>query len=137
MKRRKDSFFGLHFDFHASVEGCPRPIGETLSEDDIREICRLLRPDFLQIDCKGHPGWASYPSSCGNAMPAFSGDPLEKWRRVTREEGVALYLHYSGVVDRRFCIENPRQCVMSADGTRKGIAERATRSRPLDFTIPT
>ena len=136
MKRRKDSFFGLHFDFHASPEGCPRPIGETLSEDDIREICRLLRPDFLQIDCKGHPGYASYPTACGNAMPAFSGDPLEKWRRVTREEGVALYLHYSGVVDKRFCVEHPKQCVMAADGTRKPWATRTIGSYADDLLIP-
>ena len=92
MKRRADSAFGLHFDFHAS----PAPgkvVGATLKEEDIREICRTIRPDFLQIDCKGHPGWASYPTKCGNAMPEILGDPLAMWRRVTREEGVALYLH--------------------------------------------
>ena len=93
MKRRADSFFGLHFDFHASPEKCPAPIGGTLKEEEIREICRLLKPDFLQIDCKGHPGWASYPTECGNAMPDIVGDPLALWRRVTKEEDVALYLH--------------------------------------------
>lgn len=88
-KRRAESFFGLHFDFHADPKSCPDPIGLTLKEEDIRTICRELRPDFIQIDCKGHPGWVSYPTKIGNAMPAFCGDPLRLWRDVTASEGVA------------------------------------------------
>ena len=118
MKRRSESYFGLHFDFHASPQSCPDPIGSALKEEDIREICRLLKPDFLQIDCKGHPGWASYPTECGNAMPDISGDPLALWRRVTKEEDVALYLHYSGVIDQQYCMNNPDEVIMRADGTR-------------------
>ncbi len=118
MKRRSDSYFGLHFDFHASPEKCTSPIGSTLKEEDIREICRLLKPDFLQIDCKGHAGWASYPTECGNAMPNIEGDPLALWRRVTKEEDVALYLHYSGVIDQQYCRKNPDEVIMRADGTR-------------------
>ena len=41
-----------------------------------RRICQLLKPDFIQIDCKGHPGWASYPTKIGNAMPEFEKDTL-------------------------------------------------------------
>ena len=44
MKRRKDSAFGLHFDFHAS----PAPgkvVGKTLKEEDIRLLCETLKPD--------------------------------------------------------------------------------------------
>lgn len=122
MKRRSESAFGLHFDFHAS----PAPgkvVGTSLKEEDIREICRTIRPDFLQVDCKGHPGWTSYPSELGNAMPEFACDPLEMWRRVTREEGVALYMHYSGVMDYRYSGEHPEDTVIRADGTRAdGIA---------------
>ena len=116
MKRRSDSAFGLHFDFHAS----PSPglvVGATLKEEDIREICRTIRPDFIQIDCKGHPGWASYPTGCGNAMPEFAFDTLALWRKVTKEEGVALYLHYSGVMDYRYCEEHPEDVVVNADGS--------------------
>jgi len=122
-KRRKDSFFGLHFDFHAVPEN--GKVGRTLKEEEIREICTLLKPDFLQIDCKGHPGWASYPTKCGNAMDSFEGDPLALWRRVTAEENVALYMHYSGVWDGKYCAENPGQCVVNADGT---LQEQTTRT---------
>ena len=115
---------GLHFDFHAHpYEGMPS-IGETLKEEDIREICRLLQPDYLQIDCKGHPGWASYPTKCGNAMPSFTCDPLRLWRRVTREEGIKLFLHYSGVIDAKFCQEHPELAVMRPDGSRSGDVTR-------------
>lgn len=117
MKKRSDSFFGLHFDFHASPDKSSLPVGGTLKEEDVREICRLLRPDFLQIDCKGHPGWASYPTESGNAMPNIQGDPLALWRRVTKEEDVALYMHYSGVVDQRYAKEHPDQCILNADGS--------------------
>ncbi len=127
MKRRSDSFFGLHFDFHATPDAKNGPVvGATLSEEDIREICTLLKPDFLQIDCKGHPGWTSYPTACGNAMPQFNdaapvnGDPLKLWRWVTKEEDVALYMHYSGVIDQKYCAEHPDQAVLLADGKRSG-----------------
>lgn len=115
MKTRKESFFGIHCDFHAKPSKCDT-IGATLREEDIREICQTLKPDFIQIDCKGHPGWASYPSKIGNAMPNFVGDPLALWRKVTREEGVALYMHYSGVYDIKYCDEHPEECTLRADG---------------------
>lgn len=124
MKRRADSAFGLHFDFHAS----PAPglvVGATLKEEDIRELCTLLHPDFIQIDCKGHPGWASYPTECENAMPEFATDTLALWRRVTREEGVALYLHYSGVIDHHYSKLHPADQVVNADGS---LAEGVTRT---------
>ena len=114
MKKRCESFWGIHCDFHA------RPwmgeIGRTLKEEDIRRVCRELKPDFWQIDCKGHFGWASYPSELGNAMPC-TDDPLALWRRVTREEGVALYMHYSGLWDEKYCAEHPDHAILHADGT--------------------
>lgn len=119
IKSRKDSFFGLHFDFHASPEKCKGiKLGENLKEEEIREICRKVKPDFIQIDCKGHPGYASYPSKLGNAMPEFAKDTLAVWRKVTKEENVALYVHYSGVRDFRYVrVEDPTQAAMRLDGT--------------------
>ena len=122
-KKRRDSYLGLHFDFHAEPQKCQKHIlGDNLHEEDIRVICRELRPDFIQIDCKGHPGFTSYPSRLGNAMPAFSQDPMALWRRVTAEEGVALYAHYSGVEDIKYVRENPAEAVKMADGTFSTLA---------------
>lgn len=134
-KRRKDSFFGIHCDYHGKPED-NKIQGQTLSEEDIRSICRTLRPDFIQIDCKGHPGWASYPSAIGNALPHFAVDTLEVWRRVTREEGVALYLHYSGIYDIKYCNEHPEECVMAADGSIIAGATRLGGRYADDILIP-
>lgn len=116
IKRRKDCFLGIHTDFHARPEE-GLVIGETLCEEDIRKICEEMKPDFWQIDCKGHPGWASYPTNMGNAMPEFKVDPLEMWRKITKEYGVALYVHFSGVYDAKYCRENPDEATLKADGS--------------------
>ena len=115
IKRRGESFFGMHCDIHAKpTDGVV--MGETLKSEDIREYLETLKPDFIQIDCKGHPGWASYPTALNNRLPAYNGDPLRLWRDVTRECGVALYMHYSGVFDVKYCSENPEQATVNQDG---------------------
>lgn len=134
MKKRKDSFWGIHSDFHAKPE--MGTVGATLKEEEIREICRLLKPDYWQIDCKGHPGWASYPTAHGNGMPDFACDTLELWRRVTREEGVALFLHYSGVIDYKYCAEHPEECVVNADGTLSAESTRRGGRYVDELLIP-
>ncbi len=134
MKTRQDSFFGIHCDFHAIPDYGTQ--GVTLKEEDIRKICHLLKPDFLQIDCKGHPGWASYPTKLGNAMPDFATDTLAMWRRVTREEGVPLYMHYSGIYDMKYCAEHPEECVVNADGTRVAEVPRPNGRYVDELLIP-
>lgn len=135
MKKRKDSFFGLHFDFHAKPEDGV-VIGATLKEEEIREICQKLRPDFIQIDCKGHPGWASYPTELGNAMANFKGDPLEVWRRVTREENVALYMHYSGIIDIKYLEDHPEERLIDKDGKPHWRSVRANGKYVDELLIP-
>ena len=134
IKRRSESFFGLHYDFHANPKDIPQ--GVSLNEDDIREVCRKIKPDFIQIDCKGHPGWASYPSLLGNAVPEFEKDTLALWRKVTKEEGVALYMHYSGVFDRKYCAENPKEAIYQADGTYSDCTTRLDGKYVDELLIP-
>ena len=134
MQKRKDSFFGIHLDFHGKPEYGLQ--GATLKEEDIRRICRELKPDFIQIDCKGHPGWASYPSKLGNALPEFSQDTLALWRRVTREEDVALYMHYSGVYDIKYCAEHPEHTAVDAEGKPHYGATRLDCPYVDDLMIP-
>ena len=134
IKRRNESFFGIHYDFHANPKDIPQ--GKTLTEEAIREICTKIKPDFIQIDCKGHPGWASYPTFLGNAVPEFEKDTLALWRRVTKEEGVALYMHYSGVFDRKYCQENPEQAIYKADGTYSLEATRLDGKYVDELLIP-
>lgn len=92
-----------------------------MSENTIREVCETLKPDFIQIDCKGHPGYTSYPTSFTNAYPDFETDPLEKWRKITKEYGIALYMHFSGVYDIKYCEEHPEEAAYDANGNRSNF----------------
>ena len=114
-KRRGDCFWGMHSDFHTHPN-YGVAIGATLKEEDIRRICESAKPEFIQIDCKGHPGYASYPTEMGNAMPEYACDTLEMWRRITKEYGVLLYMHISGVQDVKYCLEHPDEAALAADG---------------------
>lgn len=134
IKKRSDCFFGLHNDFHA-IPMDDLVVGETLREEDIREICETIQPEFIQVDCKGHPGWASYPTALGNAMPAFKDDPLMLWRKVTAEYGIGLYVHYSGVYDVKYCNEHPEQRILKASG-KYGDSVRLDSKYWDEFFIP-
>lgn len=103
--KRSQGFFGIHFDFHAKeqYEG----IGQTVTEEMIRKVIRQVHPDFLQCDCKGHPGLSSYPTKVGNAAPGIQKDALRLWRKATQEAGVALVMHYSGVWDTEAIRKHP------------------------------
>ena len=56
--KRKDCFFGMHFDFHANASS--KDIGKELDENVIAKIVDQIQPDFMQCDTKGHPGYCSY-----------------------------------------------------------------------------
>lgn len=113
--KRADSFLGVHFDFHAG-EDCNR-VGERTTSEMVELVIDKVRPDYIQIDCKGHRGYSSYPTRVGNPAPGFVGDPLRIWREVTRRRGVALYMHYSGVWDFQAVKTHPEWAAVNADGT--------------------
>ncbi|MHC4692351.1 MAG: alpha-L-fucosidase [Planctomycetota bacterium] len=70
----------------------------------------------MQIDCKGHRGYSSYPTKVGNPAPGFVGDPLRIWREVTRRRGIALFMHYSGVWDYYAVTKHPEWAAVNANG---------------------
>ena len=112
--KRADSFLGVHFDFHAGPE-C-NEIGKNTPRAMVEAIIDQVKPDYLQTDCKGHPGLSSYPTKVGNPAPGFVGDPLKIWRQVTAERGVALYMHYSGVWDGVAVKEHPDWARVNSEG---------------------
>jgi len=111
---RAHSFWGIHFDFHADAD-C-KEIGKRVNTEMVNEIIDKIKPDFIQIDCKGHPGYSSYPTKTGNQAPGFVGDPLKIWREATAAKGVALYMHYSGIYDRRAIQLHPSWATINAEG---------------------
>lgn len=119
--KRADSFFGIHFDFHANTD-CTN-VGANTTPAMVENIINLVHPDYLQIDCKGHRGFCSYPTKVGHPAPSIVGDPLRVWRDVTAKHGVGLYMHYSGVWDSKAVEEHPDWAAINATGK---PSERAT-----------
>jgi len=114
--RRSESFFGLHFDFHA--QATDQNVGETLTEEMIDSMLVAVQPDFIQVDCKGHPGITSYPTETklGTQVASFAQDPLMLIREVTARRGVSLYVHYSGVIDRQVVSTHPQWASLDTAG---------------------
>jgi hypothetical protein len=112
--RRADCFFGVHFDLHASEE--ITNAGETLTTEMVDTFLTKVRPDFIQIDCKGHPGISSYPTQVGYHLKSFQKDPLKLWREVTEKNKIALFMHYSGVMDEKAIKEHPDWALVKANG---------------------
>lgn len=114
--RRADCFFGVHFDLHASED--ITNAGQTLTEAMVDTFLKAVKPDFIQVDCKGHPGISSYPTKVGFPVKGFDKDPLKLFRKVTRENNVGLYVHFSGVWDGKVVSEHPDWAVTKANGER-------------------
>ncbi len=114
--RRADCFFGVHFDLHASED--ITDAGLTLTPEMIDTFLTAVRPDFIQIDCKGHPGISSYPTKVGFHVKSFQKDPLKLWREITENNKVGLYMHFSGVWDDKVVKEFPEWAVVKANGER-------------------
>jgi len=112
--RRADCFFGVHFDLHATED--ITNAGATLTATMIDTFLTKVRPDFIQIDCKGHPGISSYPTKAGNPVKGFQKDPLKLWREVTEKNKVGLYMHYSGVWDGKAATDHPDWAIVKASG---------------------
>ena len=114
VKKRSDSFFGLHFDFHPTEDIV---VGDDLRYDVIAKLLDETKPDYVQVDTKGHPGLSSYPTKVGTPAPLMRGDHLRMWRELTAERGIALYGHHSGLFDKRVCKDHPEWAVVNEDGS--------------------
>ncbi len=112
-KRREDLFFGIHFDFHAGPDD---EIGTIVDEEGIADLLDRTKPDFVQIDTKGHPGISSYKTKAGTPAKHFHYDTLKMWRKLTKERGIALYGHHSGVFDMTVAQNHPDWAVVTENG---------------------
>jgi hypothetical protein len=111
---RSESFWGIHFDRHS--ERTDDHIGASLTEEMVDSMLRLARPDYIQVDCKGHPGVSSYPTNVGQRAAGYDKDPLKLIRKVTEKRNVALYMHYSGAIDANYVRLHPEEARLDRDG---------------------
>jgi hypothetical protein len=112
--KRADCFFGVHFDLHASED--ITDAGKSLTALMIDTFLVKVRPDFIQIDCKGHPGISSYPTKVGYHVMGFDKDPLKLFRELTEKNNVALFMHFSGVWDNKVVKEHPEWAMVKPNG---------------------
>ncbi len=108
------SFFGLHYDLHPNAQDTE--LGAAVTEEHIRRELEKVQPDFVQYDCKGHPGYTGYPTKIGYPSPGIVKDALKVWRKVTKEMGIPLSVHYSGTWDDVAVKHHPEWSVIGPDG---------------------
>ena len=92
-----------------------------LTDEMVSHLLESVRPDFIQYDSKGHPGYLAFPSDTGMSAPGIVKDSLAIWRRVTAAHGVALYNHFSGVWDGLAITRHPEWARLGPDGKRHAL----------------
>ncbi len=85
---RSKAFFGLHFGLHPNESDTA--LGMDVTEDMVGRLLARVNPDYVQYDCKGHAGWAGYPTKVGWPAPGIKKDSLAVWRKMTRQHGAGL-----------------------------------------------
>jgi len=115
-KKKKKYYFGLHYDLHAKKDDTE--LGLHCSPAELVPLFRIMKPDFVQTDCKGHPGYTSWFSKTPTASvsPKLKKDAMKGWRAATKKLGLPLHCHYSGIWDKAAGEKYPEWCVVSADG---------------------
>jgi hypothetical protein len=81
----------LHFDYHANRD--TKDIGKGFSPEALARIVTEVKPDFIQCDTKGHPGYCSYPTKVGTPAPHLMLDLLAQWRDITKKHGGPTAIH--------------------------------------------
>lgn len=111
-KKRCESAFGIHFDFHAmSYDVIP----EIWKPEYYAQMLDAVKPDFVQCDTKGHEGYSSYPTIVGN-RGNLKEDILAMMREETAKRDIALYAHHSGIYDRKAAADHPEWAAVGIDG---------------------
>ncbi len=112
--RRAECFFGLHFDLHPNEKDTA--LGRDVTPEAVGRLLDRVRPDFVQYDAKGHPGWLGWPSAVGPSAPGIVRDSLAVWRAETEKRGIALFIHFSGVWDSEAVRRHPDWARVRPDG---------------------
>jgi len=112
----KGRYFGLHYDLHANERDTE--LGLRATPARLMPMLKLIGCQFVQTDCKGHPGYTSWFSKTPGASvsPGVKKDALKGWRAATRKLGLPLHCHYSGIWDAAAGAKHPEWCIVGKDG---------------------
>ena len=116
----KTRYFGLHYDLHAGKNDAE--LGLRANAEELIPHLQAAGVDFVQTDCKGHPGYTSWFSQTPGAAipPQLKADALLGWREATRRLGMPLHCHYSGVWDIAAGEKHPEWTLVDKDGKLAG-----------------
>lgn len=107
-------FFGIHYDLHANANDTN--LGAEITHEHLREMLLRVQPDWIQVDCKGHAGYTSWPTEVGSTSPGVVKDGLRIHRDVATALGIKLGMHYSGVWDSRAIELHPEWARLNEQG---------------------
>lgn len=127
----KDRTFGLHYDLHASETDTE--LGLRAIPEELVPLIKLADPEFVQTDCKGHPGYTSWFSQTPEASvpPQLKADALQGWREATRQLNLPLHCHYSGIWDRAAGAKHPEWTRVDRNGRHAGSLTGKARPTAL------
>ena len=111
-------FFGLHFDLHPGEHDTE--LGAETTYEHIHAELAKVKPDWVQYDCKGHPGYTGYPTKVGVPSPGIVKDALSIWSKVAHDMGMPIVVHYSGTWDQVQWKKHPEWSRRKADGSLVG-----------------
>jgi len=105
----------MHYDLHAGPNDTE--LGTRCGPRELTPMLKLMGPQFVQTDCKGHAGYTSWFSKVPDASvsPGVVKDALMQWRKATRQLGLPLHCHYSGIWDAAAGKKHPSWCVRGPD----------------------
>ena len=109
--------FGVHYDIHAMKHDIN--LGEMADHESLKKYLEIMKPDWIHCDCKGHAGFASYPTEVGTPSPGIKKDALKVHSEVCHELGIPLGVHYSSIWDQEACAEHPEWAVVNVKGERE------------------
>ncbi len=118
----QNRYFGLHYDLHANKNDTE--LGTQATVKNLVPMFKRLGVDFVQTDCKGHPGYTSWFSQVPNASvsPGVKRDALKGWREATQKLNLPLHCHYSGIWDQAAGQKHPDWGAVDAKGNPRGAA---------------
>ena len=128
----KKYYFGMHYDLHANANDTE--LGTHCSPAELVPMLKIMKPDFVQTDCKGHPGMTSWFTQVpdGTVSPGVVKDAMAQWREATKQLKLPLHCHYSGIWDMAAAKKHPEWTVMPAPGSDRKSEKMCPRSPYLE-----
>lgn len=114
-----ESCFGYHADVHLWENDLDA--GSRALPDELEKSLRLVNPDWVQVDSKGHAGYCSWFSKvpAASVAPHLAHDAVAAWREATNRLGLALVCHHSGFLDVAAAHKHPEWLVGLPPGEKR------------------